>query len=86
MPDSMSLFGLILIVGVQESLMSHINSQNLTPSKYTHRYTPRHPLAKEAVSQIEKCERRSQDIVKAMGYPPKHIICMWTIPPMRGGR
>ena len=54
--------------------MSHINSQNLTPSKYTHRYTPRHPLAKEAVSQIEKCERRSQDIVQAMGYPPKHII------------
>lgn len=74
MPDSMSLFGLILIVGVQESPMSHINSQNLTPSKYTHRYTPRHPLAKEAISQIEKCERRSQDIVQAMGYPPKHII------------
>lgn len=43
-------------------------------SIYTRRYTPRHPLAKHAVSQIRKLELRAQDIVQAIGYSPTHII------------
>ncbi|ALF60701.1 hypothetical protein AOC03_01990 [Psychrobacter urativorans] len=51
-----------------------MNRQNLNYSKYTSRYSPRHPLAKHAVSQIGKLELRPQDIVKAMGYPQQHTI------------
>ena len=54
--------------------MSNINSQNTTDFKYTNRYTPRHPLATYAVSQIGKLQLRAQDIVRAMGYLPKHTI------------
>ena len=54
--------------------MSYINRENATHYKYTHRYTPRHPLAKYAVSQIEKSELRARDIVQAMGYPATHTF------------
>lgn len=54
--------------------MSNINCQNLTYSKYTNRYSPRHLLAKHAVIQIGKLELRPQDIVKIMGYPQQHSI------------
>lgn len=50
------------------------NTKNISNSKYTRRYTARHPLAKLAISQIEKRGLRPQDIVKAMGYPQKHIL------------
>ena len=43
-------------------------------SKYTCRYNPRHPLAQQVISQIDKLELRPQDIVKVMGYPIKHTI------------
>ena len=54
--------------------MSNIKSQNTTHLKYTSRYSPRHPLAKYAVSQIGKLALRAQDIVAAMGYSLKHTI------------
>lgn len=54
--------------------MSNIKSQNTTHLKYTNRYSPRHPLAKYAVSQIGKLELRAQDIVITMGYSLKHTI------------
>lgn len=54
--------------------MSNINSQNSEQSKYSRRYTPRHPLAKYAVSQIDKLKLRAQDIVHAIGYPATHTI------------
>ncbi|MFK3991289.1 MULTISPECIES: hypothetical protein [unclassified Psychrobacter] len=50
--------------------MSHIANQ----SKYTRHYHPRHLLAQYAINQIATLELRSQDIVKAMGYPIKHTI------------
>ena len=49
-------------------------NKNSDQSKYTRRYSPRHPLAKYAVSQIDKLELRPQHIVKAMGYPQTHTI------------
>lgn len=54
--------------------MSIITNQDNDRSKYTRRYNPRHPLAQQAVSQIDKLELRPQDIVKVMGYPIKHTI------------
>ena len=54
--------------------MSNIKSQNTTHLKYTKRYSPRHPLAKYAVSQIGKLGLRAQDIVITMGYSLKHTI------------
>lgn len=54
--------------------MSHIKSQKLSHSKYSRRYSPRHPIAKYAVSQIEKGQLRAQDIVHTMGYSHKHTI------------
>ena len=54
--------------------MSNINSRHTIHSKYTKRYSPHHPLAKCAVSQIGKLELRAQDIVQAMGYPQQHTI------------
>jgi hypothetical protein len=54
--------------------MSIITNQNTNRSKYARRYNPRHPLAQQAVSQIDKLELRPQDIVKVMGYPIKHTI------------
>ena len=54
--------------------MSNMNRQNLTYSKYTSRYSPCHPLAKHAVSQIIKLALRPQDIVKAMGYSQQNTI------------
>lgn len=54
--------------------MSNINSKNSEQSKYSRRYSPRHPLAKHAVSQIAKLELRTQDIVQTMGYPAIHTI------------
>lgn len=53
--------------------MSNINSQNFKNSKYTYRYTPRHPLAKYAISQIGKLELEAQNIIQTMGYPSTHI-------------
>ena len=52
------------------NIMSHIANQ----SKYTRHYYPRHLLAQYAINQIATLELRSQDIVKAMGYPIKHTI------------
>ena len=52
------------------NIMSHIANQ----SKYTRHYHPRHLLAQYAINQIATLELRSQDIVKAMGYPIKHTI------------
>ncbi|WP_201555531.1 hypothetical protein [Psychrobacter sp. 72-O-c] len=49
-------------------------NKNSDQSKYTCRYSPRHPLAKYAVSQIDKLELRPQHIVKAMGYPQTQTI------------
>ncbi len=49
-------------------------NKNSDQSKYTRRYSPRHPLAKYAVSRIDKLELRPQHIVKAMGYPQTHTI------------
>lgn len=43
-------------------------------SKYTRQYQPRHPLAKQIIEQIDKLELRPQNIVKSMGYLPKHTI------------
>ncbi len=54
--------------------MSNIKVQYSEQSKYTRRYTPRHPLAKYAVSQIGKLELRAQDIVQTMGYSSAHAI------------
>ena len=54
--------------------MSIITNQDNDRSKYTRRYNSRHPLAQQAVSQIDKLELRPQDIVKVMGYPIKHTI------------
>ncbi|AMN49383.1 hypothetical protein [Psychrobacter sp. P2G3] len=54
--------------------MSDIKAQYSEQSKYTHRYTPRHPLAEYAVSQIGKLELRAQDIVQTMGYSSTHAI------------
>lgn len=54
--------------------MSNLKSQNTTHLKYTSRYSPRHPLAKYAVSQIGKLALRAQDIVHTMGYSHKHTI------------
>jgi len=54
--------------------MSNIKSQNSDQSKYSRRYSPRHPLAKYAVSQIGKLQLRAQDIVHTMGYSHKHTI------------
>lgn len=54
--------------------MSIIKIQNPKRLKYTHRYTPRHPLAEDAVAKIETRELQAQNIVKAMGYVPKHTI------------
>ena len=51
-----------------------MSNKKIIHSKYSRRYTPRHPLAKYAVSQIEKQERRAQDIVQAMGYLPQHTL------------
>lgn len=50
------------------------SNKKIIHSKYSRRYTPRHPLAKYAVNQIEKQERRAQDIVQAMGYLPQHTL------------
>lgn len=50
--------------------MSHIANQ----SQYTRRYHPRHLLAHYVINQIATLELRSQDIVRAMGYPLKHTI------------
>ncbi len=36
--------------------MTNINSQKYTQSKYSRRYSPCHPLAKYAVSQIDTLE------------------------------
>lgn len=52
------------------NIMSHIANQ----SQYTRRYHPRHLLAQYAINQIATLELRSQDIVRAMGYPIKHTI------------
>lgn len=49
-------------------------SHSTSPSKYTRRYHPRHPLAQYAITQIDTLELRAQDIIKAMGYPLKHTI------------
>ncbi|WP_372843894.1 hypothetical protein [Psychrobacter sp.] len=45
-----------------------------THSKYTRYYRPQHSLARRIIAQIDKYERRPQDIIKAMGYPLKHTI------------
>jgi len=45
-----------------------------THSKYTRYYRPQHSLARRIITQIDTCERRPQDITKAMGYPLKHTI------------
>ena len=52
------------------NIMSHIANQ----SKYTRHYHPRHLLAQYAINQIATLELRSQDIIKAMGYPIKHTM------------
>lgn len=52
------------------NIMNHIANQ----SKYTRHYHPRHLLAQYAINQIATLELRSQDIVKAMGYPLKHTM------------
>ncbi len=54
--------------------MSNIKTQYSEQLKYTHRYTPHHPLAEYAVSQIGKLKLRARYNVEAMGHPSKHTM------------
>lgn len=54
--------------------MSDTNNIYSEQSKYSRRYTPRHPLANDAVDRIETRELSARDIVQAMGYSSKYIL------------
>lgn len=53
---------------------SNLKSQTSKQPQYTSRYHAQHLLAQYATHQIASLNLRSQDIVKAMGYPLKHTM------------